>query len=79
MARFSKGVLGFLFCFFLTSLAARAQEFAGVSGVVSDKSSGVLGGVEVSVDNPSLGIHNTTTTNEIGYYQFLRLNPAAGY
>jgi hypothetical protein len=79
MARFSKVVLSFLFCFFFASLTVHAQQFAGVSGVVSDKSGGVLGGVEVSLDNSSLGIHNTTTTNEIGYYQFLRLNPAAGY
>jgi len=79
MARFSKVVLSFLFFFFLASLTVRAQQFSGVSGVVSDKSGGVLGGVEVSLDNASLGIHNTTTTNEIGYYQFLRLNPAAGY
>jgi len=79
MARLSKVAVGFLFCSFFTSLTVQAQQFAGVSGVVSDKSGGVLGGVEVSLDNSSLGIHNTTTTNEIGYYQFLRLNPAGGY
>src|SRR6266446_2822448 len=79
MARLSKVAVGFLFCSFFTSLTVHAQQFAGVSGVVSDKSGGVLGGVEVSLDNSSLGIHNTTTTNEIGYYQFLRLNPAGGY
>jgi len=62
----------------LASLAS-AQQFSGVSGVVSDKSGGTVSGVTVTLDNPKLGIHATTTTNDIGYYQFLRLAPTDGF
>ena len=62
----------------LASLAS-AQQSSGVSGVVSDKSGGTVSGVTVTLDNPKLAIHATTTTNDIGYYQFLRLTPADGF
>src|SRR4029077_20248672 len=62
----------------LASLAS-AQQFSGVSGVVSDKSGGTVSGVTVTLDNPKLGIHATTTTNDIGYYQVLRLAPTDGF
>jgi hypothetical protein len=68
-----------LFILFLGLLPANAQQVAGVSGVVSDKTGGVLAGVQVDLDNASLGFHATTTTNEIGSYQFLQLKPADGY
>ena len=65
----------------LMSLAvcAGGQQFSAVSGVVSDKSGGTVAGVTVTLDNPKLGIHVTTTTNESGFYQFLRLTPADGF
>src|SRR5215471_10307178 len=65
----------------LMSLAVYAggQQFSAVSGVVSDKSGGTVAGVTVTLDNPKLGIHVTTTTNESGFYQFLRLTPADGF
>ncbi|HWZ96551.1 MAG TPA: carboxypeptidase-like regulatory domain-containing protein [Candidatus Dormibacteraeota bacterium] len=71
------GILGLV----LVSLASRAsaQQFSGVSGVVFDKSGGTVSGVSVTLENTKLGIHVTTTTNDIGYYQFLRLTPAEGF
>ena len=65
----------------LLSFAVRAgaQQFSAVSGVVSDKSGGTVAGVTVTLENAKLGIHVTTTTNENGFYQFLRLTPADGF
>ena len=71
-------VLGVLFLFF-ASLAPNAQQFSAVSGVVSDKSGGVISGVTVELTNSQLGLHETTTTNDLGFYQFLRQAPAQGY
>lgn len=56
-----------------------AQQFTAVSGVVTDKTGGVIPDVEVTLVNVQTGFRATTTTNDIGYYQFLRLSPASGY
>src|SRR5882724_12129307 len=56
-----------------------AQQSSGVSGVVSDNSGGTVSGVTVALDNSKLGLHATTTTNDIGYYQFLRVAPDSGF
>jgi len=69
-------ILGFIFLF---SSAVRAQEFAAVTGVVTDKTGGAVSGVEVSLDNDSVGLHVKTETNDLGVYQFLRLAPGPGY
>ena len=71
-------VLGVLF-FLVGSFPLHAQQFSAVSGVVSDKSGGVISGVTVELDNSQLGLHETTTTNDLGFYQFLRKTPAQGY
>src|SRR5580704_7405070 len=63
----------------LVGPALRAQQFSGVNGIVSDKSGGSMNGVEVTLDNPQLGIHLTTQTNEIGFYQFLKVTPSESY
>jgi hypothetical protein len=63
----------------LTSLPVRAQEFAAVTGVVTDKGGGAIGAVEVSLDNDKVGLHLKTQTDEQGIYQFLRLAPGDGY
>ena len=72
-------VLGVLFVLLFGSLPSRAQQSSAVSGVVSDKSGGVVSGVSVALDNTQLGVHETTTTNDLGFYQFLRLAPGEGY
>jgi hypothetical protein len=58
---------------------AHAQQASGINGVVADRSGGVVSGVEVSLDNSLLGIHQQTTTNDLGVYQFVRVTPASGY
>jgi hypothetical protein len=57
----------------------RAQQFSGVNGIVNDKTGGVISGVEVTLDNLQLGIHLTTQTNDIGFYQFLKVTPNENY
>jgi len=71
-------VLGVLFLL-LVSLPLKAQQFSALSGVVSDKSGGVISGVTVELTNTQLGLHETTTTHDLGFYQFLRQTPAQGY
>ena len=55
------------------------QQFSGVTGVVSDISGGVIVGAKVTLDNLSVGFHQETTTNDVGSYQFVKLNPSASY
>jgi hypothetical protein len=63
----------------LVGPALRAQQFSGVNGIVSDKSGGTITGVDVTLDNAQLGIHLTTQTNDIGFYQFLKVTPNENY
>jgi hypothetical protein len=63
----------------LVGPALRAQQFSGVNGIVSDKSGGTMTGVDVTLDNQQLGIHLTTQTNDIGFYQFLKVTPSESY
>lgn len=72
-------ILVVLVSLLFVSLPLRAQQFSAVDGVVSDKSGGVVSGVTVELDNGQLGVHETTTTNDLGFYQFLRQAPAQGY
>jgi len=64
---------------FLFSTTLQAQQVSAVNGVVSDKSGGVISGVTVELANGQLGLHKTTTTNDLGFYQFLRQAPGGGY
>jgi hypothetical protein len=74
------GLLGVLLAAVLfLSLPVRAQEFAAVTGVVTDKGGGAIAAVAVSLDNDKVGLHLTTQTDEQGVYQFLRLSPGDGY
>src|SRR5271165_5973117 len=57
----------------------QAQQFSSVNGVVSDKSEAPISDVTVTLENPGIGLHAVTTTNELGHYQFLRLSPTDGY
>lgn len=73
-------VAGVLVCLFVFSATAlRAQEFAGVTGVVTDKAGGAIAGVDVSVDNDKVGFHTKGQTDEQGVYEFLKLAPGGGY
>ena len=59
--------------------SAKAQEFASVTGTVTDLQQGTVSGVTVSLDNANTGLHLSTVTNEQGDYQFPRLAPGPGY
>jgi hypothetical protein len=63
----------------LAALPVRAQEFAAVTGVVTDKGGGAIGGVDVALDNDQVGLHSKTQTDAQGVYQFLKLAPGSGY
>lgn len=69
---------GVAFLFFAI-VPLRAQEFAAVTGVVTDNGGGAIAGVDVTLDNDKVGLHVKTQTNEQGVYQFLRLAPGPGY
>jgi carboxypeptidase family protein len=74
-----RGVVTGVLFLLVGSLPLHAQQFSAVSGVVSDTSGGVVSGVTVELDNSQLGLHETTTTNDLGFYQFLRRAPGQGY
>jgi hypothetical protein len=63
----------------LTLASARGQEFSAVTGVVLDKSGAAVADVAVSLDNESINVHLTTTTNDVGVYQFPRVPPGPAY
>ena len=70
------GVLALLF---LSLTPARGQDFAAVTGVVTDSVGGAIAAVDVSLDNNAIGVHLKTQTDAQGVYQFVRVAPAAGY
>ncbi len=70
---------GVLVCLLFVSLPLQGQQVSAVNGVVSDKSGGVISGVTVELGNAQLGLHKSTTTNDLGFYQFLRQAPSEGY
>jgi hypothetical protein len=79
MMKWKGTVAGLLFLVFGSFHVLRAQQFSSVNGVVSDKSGAAISDVTVTLENPGIGLHAVTTTNELGHYQFLRLSPTDGY
>ena len=79
MKKLSGFVLSLLVTVLLVAVPAHAQQVSAVNGVVSDNSGGVISGVTVELGNAQLGLHKTTTTNDLGFYQFLRQAPGDGY
>ena len=59
--------------------AAFAQQLSGITCLITDQTGGVVVGAKVTLENPLVGFHQETTTNDIGVYQFLRVNPSSGY
>jgi len=74
-----RGVVLGVLVLLVGSISTGAQEFSGVKGMVVDKSSAPVAGVEVTLDNQKTGLHLKTTTNDQGEYQFLRVAPGPGY
>lgn len=63
----------------LSGVRVAAQAISGVTGVVTDSTGGVVAGVEVRLSNPETGFSATTTTSDIGIYQFSRIPPGTKY
>lgn len=74
-----RGVAVLLLFSILGGFSLNAQQFSSVSGAVSDNSGAAVSGVTVTLENSGIGVHAASTTNEQGYYQFLRLSPTGGY
>ncbi|HEY2460896.1 MAG TPA: TonB-dependent receptor [Candidatus Acidoferrum sp.] len=72
-------IFGFFLSLFFFLPTSRAQEYAAVTGVVTDKSGGAIPAVDVTLDNDKVGFHLTVQTNEQGVYQFQRVAPGPGY
>jgi hypothetical protein len=70
---------GLLFLALGSFFPLRAQQFSSVNGVVFDKSGASISGATVTLENSAIGLHAIATTNDLGYYQFLRVTPADGY
>jgi hypothetical protein len=61
----------------LTAAAALAQTFQGqISGVVHDKSGGIVPGVQLSAVDVNSGAKYTAATNDAGVYRFAALPPS---
>lgn len=75
--------LRLLFVFLVTSLSfltiAQAQEYAGLSGTITDASGAAISGAAVKLTDTAKGFSYNTTTNDTGYYRFLQLAPGPGY
>ena len=59
--------------------ALRAQEVSSISGTVTDRTAAAMRDVQVGLGNEKNGFSQNTKTNEVGYYQFLRVPPGSGY
>jgi len=64
-------------CLLLSSTSAWAQSSAGtVSGLVTDPQNAAIAGAEVKMTDPATNAARTTTTNEVGRYTFINVEPA---
>src|SRR5262245_47402776 len=61
---------------FCMKMWAEAQLIRGfISGTITDSSNAVIPGVQVSITNTGTNISRDTTTNEIGFYRFVAVEP----
>jgi len=81
MSKFVKSLaaLASIVIFLFLAASTKAQEFAGVTGTVTDKQGAVVSDTTVELANAKTGVHSTTTTTEQGVYQFLRVPPSPDY
>ncbi len=78
-ARFASiKILSCLTLIALMSIAAAAQFRAGIQGVVTDNSGGVVAGATVTLVNKATNSTQTATTNQSGVYRFTNL-PQGNY
>jgi hypothetical protein len=55
--------------------AAFGQGYGSIAGSVKDSTGGVVPGAEISATNLATNAKSTVISNDIGYYQVLRLSP----
>ncbi len=58
-----------------TTVSARAQSSASVSGTVVDQSKAIVAGASVVISNSETNIEQSTVTNGSGYYALVNLAP----
>ena len=61
----------------LLSAPLSAQTLGTIAGSVKDASGGVIPGVSVTVTNKATNATRTTTSNEVGLFDFPALPPGA--
>lgn len=70
-------LIAFVTCLGLGQL--RAQNFASITGTVSDQSGAVVPNVSVLLQNPSTGVEYKAVTNAEGSYTISNVQPGPGY
>jgi hypothetical protein len=70
-------ITGFLMFFF--PILITAQEFSGVTGIVTDSSGAVVPGVQVTLSDTKTSKEYTTTTTNQGVFTFNNIPPGVGY
>src|SRR5262245_1462481 len=55
------------------------QQTSSVTGVVTDSTGAVIGGVDVKLTDTKTAAEQTTKTNEQGVYTFVKVAPGSGY
>ena len=75
----SKRILAVLVLCLCALSVSRAQEYASITGTVTDSSGAVVPGVTVTLENTLTGVKYTAVTNAIGSYTINELKPGPGY
>ena len=63
----------------LCALNAKAQDYASVTGVVTDTTGAVIPGAKVVLVNTATNLNYTGETNEVGSYTIVNVPPGPGY
>jgi len=73
----AKTILLAIICLISTHL--RAQDFASITGTVTDPSGAVVSGTNVTLENPSTSVIYKAVTNSRGEYTIQNVQPGPGY
>jgi hypothetical protein len=60
-------------------IRVEAQATASITGVVTDQSGAVIGGVNITLSNPQTGVTYKAVTNVAGSYMINEVKPGPGY
>jgi hypothetical protein len=76
--RYVPGILVLVVVLFV-SVALNAQDFASITGVVTDPTGAVIPDVSVTLQNPQTGVMSKGVTNASGSYTLNQIKPGPGY